>query len=147
MPYPSEYQRATDHFADFLTDVRDECGFGSTHQAYTTAQGVLQVFRRRLSLADAIRFAGVLPVCLRALFIADWDPDEPRRPFGERKEMTREVLDLRPDHNFSNESSIRDVAIALRRHVDEEQFDALLARLPAGAVDFWSVIPARVASR
>ena len=144
MPYPSEYQRATDHFADFLSDVRDESGFTSTHQAYTTAQGVLQVFRRRLGLADAIRFAGVLPACVRALFVADWDPAEPRRAFGDRRKMTEEVLALRSDHNFSNESSIRDVAVALRRHVDAAQFDALLATLPAGAVDFWSVIPARV---
>ncbi|MHB1312542.1 MAG: DUF2267 domain-containing protein [Gemmatimonadaceae bacterium] len=147
MPYPSEYQRATDHFADFLTDVRDESGFSSTHQAFTTAQGVLQVFRRRLGLADAIRFAGVLPVCLRALFVADWDPGEGPRDFRDRRQMTDEVRALRSDHNFSTESSIRDVAIALRRHVDVVQFDALLATLPAGAADFWSVIPARAASR
>ena len=37
-------------------DVRDGCELGSRHQAYTTVQGVFQVFRRRLALADAIRF-------------------------------------------------------------------------------------------
>lgn len=138
MPYPSEYQRATDQFADFLGDVRDASGFVSPHQAYTTVQGVLQTFRRRLSLPDAIRFAGVLPVGLRALFVADWDPAEPRLAFGTREDMGREVRALRADHNFSTDDSIRVVAAALRKQVDEGNLDAVLATLPEGAVGFWA---------
>ncbi len=39
MPYPSEYQRATDHFTKFLTDVKNVSGLGLVHQSYTTTQG------------------------------------------------------------------------------------------------------------
>jgi hypothetical protein len=39
MPYPSEYQRATDHFAKFLSDVKKISDLGSVHQSYTMAQG------------------------------------------------------------------------------------------------------------
>jgi uncharacterized protein (DUF2267 family) len=137
MTVPSEYLRATDHFSAFLLDARDMAGLVSTHQAYTMVQGVLQTFRRRLELREAIRFAGVLPPMLRALFIADWDPEEPRRPFEDRNVMTREVQALRVDHNFAPDTAIRDVARALRRHVDVEKFDRLLARLPDGAAQFW----------
>lgn len=59
----------------FLLDARDTAGLGSTHQAYTMVQGVLQTFRRRLEISEAIRFAGVLPPVLRAIFVADWDQD------------------------------------------------------------------------
>lgn len=138
MPYPAEYQRATDAFAAFLLDVRDRCDFASPNQAYTTAQAVLQVFRRRLALADAIRFADVLPVGLRALFVADWDPDEPRLPFGTLAEMTAEVRALRPGHNFSPDHAIAAVAGALRAHVDAARLDALLATLPLDARRFWA---------
>ncbi len=138
MPYPSEYQRATDEFSAFLADVRDDADFGSPHQAYTTAQGVLQTFRARLSLPDAIRFAGVLPVGLRALFVADWNPDRPPLAFGSREQMSEEVRALRADHNFSTGESIRTVAAVLRRHVDEAKLDAVLATLPNGAIDFWT---------
>ena len=109
----------------------------TTHQAYTMVQGVLQAFRRRLAIPDAIRFAAVLPVGLRALFVADWDPDEPGRSFGDRAAMTREVQGLRPGHNFAPDSAIRDVAGALRRHVDAAAFNRMLGRLPAGAAEFW----------
>ena len=137
MPVPVEYSRATDHFYEFLIDARDTAGLGSTHQAYTMVQGVLRAFRRRLDIKDAILFAGVLPVGLRALFVADWDTDEPRRPFEGRASMTKEVQALRADHNFAPETAIPDVANALRRHVDKDALNRVLARLPEGAAEFW----------
>jgi uncharacterized protein (DUF2267 family) len=87
MPVPPEYQRARDDFYNFLIDARDTAGLSSTHQAYMMVQGVFQTFRRRLDLKDAIRFAGVLPAVLRAIFVADWNTEEPRRPFeGPRRD-------------------------------------------------------------
>jgi len=137
MPVPPQYQRATDDFFAFLAEARDQAGLSTVNQSYTMVQGVLQTFRRRLSLADAIRFAGVLPAVVRAVFVADWDPDEARQPFGDRAAMTAEVLALRPNHNFSPDTAIRDVAAALRRHVDVPAFEAMLASLPEGAAEFW----------
>ena len=137
MPVPAEYSRATDDFYEFLIDVRDTSGLGSTHQAYTMVQGVFQAFRRRLGIKEAIVFAGILPVLLRALFVTDWDTDEPRRSFEDRAIMTKEVQALRADHNFAPETAIRDVASALRRHVDETDLNRVLAKLPEGAAVFW----------
>jgi uncharacterized protein (DUF2267 family) len=69
MPVPAEYQRATDDFYKLLTDARDSAGLTTTNQAYTMVQGVLQVFRRRLEVNEAIRFLSVLPAGMRALFV------------------------------------------------------------------------------
>lgn len=139
MTVPAEYSQAADRFYEYLVDARDEAGLGSTHQAYTMTQGVLQVFRRRLPLADALRFAGTLPVGLRALFVADWDTAEPVRPFEDRTAMTLEARALRAEHNFAPDSAIHDVAAALRRHVDVEAFERVLDALPEGAGAFWRV--------
>jgi uncharacterized protein (DUF2267 family) len=137
MPVPPEYQRATDDFYKLLMDARDSAGLMTTNQAYTMIQGVLQVFRRRLELNEAIRFLSVLPVGVRALFVADWNVNEPKRPFESRPAMTKEVQTLRPEHNFAPETAIHDVAIALRRNLDEAAFDTVLATLPQGAAQFW----------
>ena len=137
MPVPVEYERASAKFYDYLVDARDTAGLWSTHVTYTMTQGVFQVFRRRLSVRDAIAFSNVLPICLRALFVTDWDTDEVKRPFTSREVMTREVKLLRKEHNFSTDTAIQDVAKALRRHVDEEAFDKVLEQLPKGAVEFW----------
>lgn len=137
MPVPAEYERASDQFYKYLVDARDTAGLWSTHVTYTMTQGVFQVFRRRISTKDAIAFANVLPVCLRALFVTDWDLEEPRREFESIDEMNREVKKLREAHNFSTDNAIGHVAKALRRHVDEESLDRLLDSFPGGAKEFW----------
>jgi uncharacterized protein (DUF2267 family) len=139
MTIPSEYRTAAEDFERFLVDARDESGLATRNQVYTMVQGVFQVFRRRLEPREAVRFAGVLPPLLRALFVEDWDMDEPRRAFETRDAMTREVQALRRDHNFAPDTAIRDVARALRRNVDAAALDAILATLPDGARAFWRV--------
>lgn len=137
MPMPMEYRQASLDFERFLLDARDVAGLQTTNQAYTMVQAVLQTFRRRLDIEDAILFADILPPVIRAIFVAEWDLEEPRLPFSGRIAMTREVQALRPDHNISPDSAIADVAGALRRNIDEAKLDRVLARLPAGAADFW----------
>ena len=135
MTMPMDIQHASEDFEKFLTAARDASGLATRNQTYTMIQGVLQAFRRRLGLRDAIRFADALPPIVRAIFVSDWDPDEPQR----RAAMTRDAQSLRKDHNFSPETCIRDVATALRRHIDEDAFDRVLATLPRAAAEFWRV--------
>lgn len=139
MPVPVEYQRATELFYDFLNDVKDESGLVTTHQCYTMVQGVLQTFRRRLTIKEAILFANVLPPVLRAIFVTDWDVDEPSVAFTDMESMITEVRSLRSGHNFSTDNSIREVARALNRHVDRERFSSILEQLPEGSQDFWGL--------
>lgn len=138
MPYPAEYQRASAEFAAFLHDLSDVAMYGSPHPAYTTTQAVFQVFRRRVPLHDAIRFATSLPVGLRALFVAGWDPDEPLRAFATIEQMTAEARELRPNHNFVEADSIAAVSTALWRHVDVATLAAALDAMAPAAAAFWS---------
>ncbi len=139
MPIPAEYQRATDDFYKVLLDARNMAGLESTHQTYTMIQGVLQTFRRRLSIKEVILFAGALPPVFRAILITDWNTDERKRPFENRAAMTKEVQSLRHTHNFSPDNAIKIVARALRKNIDEAAFDETLAKLPEGAVEFWQL--------
>ncbi|MGZ3739988.1 MAG: DUF2267 domain-containing protein [Bdellovibrionota bacterium] len=137
MPVPAEYQRATDNFYQFLEDAKESSGLTSTHATYTMVQAVLQAFRRRLDIKDAIRFANILPASTRALFVADWNPDEPKKAFGDPASLLEEVKSLRSDHNFSPDTAVRDVALALKKNLDQKAFERLLSTLPAGAAEFW----------
>jgi len=139
MTPPVEYQQATIQFYQFLTDARDAAGLQTTNESYTMAQAVLRAFRRRLELKEAIRFLVILPAGVRALFTADWDPEEPKLPFADRETMTHEVQALRPQHNFAPETSIHDVAVALRHNLDETTLDRVLDALGPAAKAFWAV--------
>ncbi len=137
MPIPMAIQHATEDFERFLADARDTAGLTTRNQTYTMVEGVLRAFRARLAVADALRFANVLPPVLRAIFVADWDTDAPPLPFDHRAAMIREAQGLRQHHNFAPDTCIADVAQALRRHMDEAALDQILDTLPDGARDFW----------
>ncbi len=139
MTIPSEYRVAAEVFEKFLVDAREESGLATRNQVYTMVEGVLRTFRRRLDVKEALRFADVLPPLLRALFVSDWDVDELKRPFDAREAMSKEVQTLRIDHNFAPYTAIHDVATALRRNIDEDALDRVLATLPDGAREFWRV--------
>lgn len=137
MTLPPEYQRASQEFEKFMVDARDISGLATTNMAYTMVQGVLQAFRRRLNVRDAALFANVLPAVVRAIFVADWNTDEPQRAFEDRATMTKEVQSLRAAHNFAPDTAIQDVAKALRQNIDQAALDRVLAELPQGAAQFW----------
>jgi uncharacterized protein (DUF2267 family) len=139
MTVPAEYVEASADFRRFLVDLHDIASLTTTNQAYTVAQGVLLAFRRRLDVTGIARFANALPPVLRAIFIADWDPDEPVRSFDDEGAMVKEVQSLRAQHNFASDTSIRDVAVALRKNMDEARLDRALAHLPEAAARFWHV--------
>lgn len=136
---PAPFESSWREFDRLIRDIRDESGLVTINQTYTMLEGVLRVFRRRLTLAQAIDFANVLPILLlRALFISDWDTSEPPVAFGDRAAMAEEVLTLRPGHNSSTPTAIHDVAFGVRKHLaNPAAFDAVLATLPEGAREFW----------
>ncbi len=139
MTVPNEYRQVSVDFQDFLAEVAVEADLTTSHQAYTTLQGVLLAFRKRLTLEEAIQFVQVLPPLLRALFVVKWEPSAPKQEVVDRSVWSRDVQELRLNHNISPSSAIFNVATVLRRHVDANDFEACLTRLPSFAREFWSV--------
>ena len=138
MPMPQVYFDASRDFDAFIRDVRDTCLLQTHHQAYHTLRAVLQVFRNHLAIEDALRFAGVLPPVVRAIFVEDWMPSPPR-PFPDRAMLQAKVKAVRRDHNLAPDTAIADVAAALRRsRIDVRALDRVLAGLPEGARNFWA---------
>jgi uncharacterized protein (DUF2267 family) len=142
MPMPIAYRHATKDWQALLDDLREEFGWGSENVAYT-----LMVFRRRLTPVQGLAFATLLPAVPRAIFVTGWKVDEPPVPFVSREDMTREAQAVRPHHAWTPDHAILAVARALRRHVNQEDLDRLLASFPEGAVDFWALPPGEVVTR
>jgi len=82
----------------------------------------LQAFRRRLDIKDAHPFrryiAGRAACSLRYRLGRRRARTSIRRP----RDHDERSAALRADHNFAPETAVRDVAGALRRHVDEDAF-------------------------
>jgi len=106
MPLPTAYRHATKDWRAFLDDAKQALGLESDNMAYTAVDGVLQVFRRRLSVEQGLAFADVLPAVLRAIFVYDWDVSVPPLPFAPRANLTREAQAVRPHHNLTPDNAI-----------------------------------------
>lgn len=122
-----------------LDDVKYRSGPDSDNQAHTCLVGTLHVFRRRVTVAEALAFADRLPSIPRVIFVAQWTPPQVSVRFGSRTEMTREVQELRQHHNLSPDNSIETVTSALRRRIHPRDREEAMAALPTEATTFWEV--------
>ncbi|MBU2607543.1 MAG: DUF2267 domain-containing protein [Alphaproteobacteria bacterium] len=141
MTVPREYKHASEDFYAFLEDAERAAMLQTSHQTYTMVDAVLQVFRRRLTPSQVLVFAGVLPPCLRALFVENWHPGDPVLPFAHRASLTHEVQSVRSQHNFSPDDSIAAVANALHLNVDRDAFADVLQKMPEGSATYWAQSP------
>lgn len=137
MPMPYAYRHAGRDWAAFLGDVREVTGLPTDNTAYTAVEGVLAAFRRRLTPAQAVAFAQVLPAVPRAIFVAGWDVTAAPVPPGTRADWTTEAQGLRRAHNIAPDNVVEAVAVALRRSVRAADLDRTLAALPPFAAQFW----------
>ena len=136
---PWTYRHASKEWAAFLADAKEAMSLVSDNSAYTAVQGVFLVFRRRVTPAQGIAFASVLPAVPRAIFVHRWDIAAPPLPFADRATLTAEAQALRPDHNLTPANCIEATARALRRSVDQRDLDRVLADMPEAARAFWHV--------
>lgn len=139
MPMPWTYRQASREWRAFLDDMRDHAGLETDNLAYTAIQAVLQAFRRRLTPEQGIAFADVLPAVPRAIFVQGWDIGAAPVPFGTRPDWVAETKALRPHHSLTPDTAIPATARALWRQVNHRDLARVLARMPEGAADFWSV--------
>lgn len=139
MPMPWTYRHASKEWQAFLDDAKDQMGLVSDNMAYTAVDGVLQVFRRRLTVEQGLTFASVLPTVPRAIFVNKWVPDDPPAPWPQRVTLTAEVKALRPHHNLTPDNAITATAFALRRRVDQRDLDRALNSIGPEALAYWTV--------
>ncbi|OIQ75155.1 hypothetical protein GALL_431780 [mine drainage metagenome] len=139
MPMPWTYRHASKEWRAILDDLKERMGLVSDNTAYTALDGVLQVFRCRLTAQQGLDFATVLPSIPRAIFVAGWQIADQPLPFGDRTALTRDVKAVRQNHNLTPDNAIEAVASTLRRYPDKADLERVLPRLPEGAVQFWYV--------
>ncbi|AJE48555.1 DUF2267 domain-containing protein [Celeribacter indicus] len=141
MTMPWTYRHAQKEFRSFLADAKGRMGhvMESDNMTYTAVDGVLQVFRRRLTPPQVIAFGDAIPSLLRAMLVYNWRVDAVPLPFGTRAEMIREAQSLRKAHNITPLNVIEATAYALWRHSSHHDLERVLAGISPEAVAFWTV--------
>ena len=56
-----------------------------------------------------------------------------------KEKLRAEVKAIREAHNFSTDTAIAEVAVALRQNMNESDYDLMLKNLPSEAATYWKV--------
>ena len=139
MTIPSAYRRATQDFEKFLEDLLAISSLATSHQCFTQTRAVFLVFRSHVEPQVALDFANALRPVLRAIFIEDWNLASPVTPMPGKEKLRAEVKAIREAHNFSTDTAIAEVAVALRQNMNESDYDLMLKSLPSEAATYWKV--------
>ena len=139
MPQPWTYRHASQEYRGFLDDIKDKMDLTSDNMAYTAVDGVFQTFRKRVTAAQGLAFASILPCVPRAIFVANWVPSEEPEPWLGRDALIEEAQSLRKHHNLTPSNCIEATAWALRRSIQSKDWDRAMLALPQIAQDFWFV--------
>jgi uncharacterized protein (DUF2267 family) len=137
MAVPQDYMNASRDFDLFMDDFMEISMLATHHQAYAVLRAVLHVFRSQLTVEQVARFADALPPVLRAIVLEDWRPSDNASSLPDETPQVTEVRAIRRDRSLATETSIHDVARALRRHVHMGDFRRALDPLPPRAQRFW----------
>ena len=144
MTIPSAYRSATQDFEKFLEDLLAISSLATSNQCYTQIRSVFLVFRSHVEPQVALDFANALPPILRAIFIEDWNLASPVTPMPGKEKLRAEVKAIREAHNFSTDTAIAEVALALHRNMNELDYNLMLKNLPAEAATYWKAEPPAV---
>jgi uncharacterized protein (DUF2267 family) len=139
MPMPFAYRSASADFEKFNEDLLAISSLATSNQCYTQTRSVFLVFRSHVEPQVALDFANALPPVLRAIFVEDWNLGSPVTPMPGKEQLQAEVKAIRQDHNFSTDTAIAEVALALRQNMNELDYGLMLKNLPAEAATYWKV--------
>ena len=138
MTMPPEIAQASTQFMELLGALKQRASLQTHNQCYAMLRAVLHGFRGYMTVTQAIAFAGGLPPVVRAIFLADWRPDEaPPPPPPSRQEFAAAVVKRLAPHHIPPDSIVSDVFAVLAYRADPARTAEAIDMLPAGLKQLW----------
>jgi uncharacterized protein (DUF2267 family) len=115
-----------------LRDIEQAYGWPESrrNQSYAALRAVLHTLRDRLTVNESAQFAAQLPMLIRGLYYADWDPRQTP------KKMTKDQFLQRVQQEFNYEIKggmdqlVHTVVHSLHRYVTEGEWEDIKASVP-----------------
>ena len=102
------------------------------NQSYAALRAVLHALRDRLSVDEAAQLGAQLPMLVRGLYYAEWDPSKVPMKLNRDEFVER----IRQQFPYEIEGDIeqleRTVLQALRHHIADGEWDDVKAMMPRG---------------
>ncbi len=140
MALPTSLARAVQQIQEWLKELRDNGDFSNINQSLAVLRVVLHQLRDRLTVEEAVDLGAQLPLIVRGIYYAGWQPHKvPRKANTKQKFVDEVVLKLRP-HTVPAERAVRDVFALMAHHCDAGEISDVIAQLPKELKELWPEI-------
>ncbi len=132
----SSFKTTEDKTNRLLREIEEAYGWPKErrNQSYAALRAVLHAVRDRLTVEETAQLGAQLPMLVRGIFYAEWDPS--RVPLKQNREeflqQIREKFPYRIDGDI--EQLERTVLQALRRHITDGEWDDVKSLMPKDLV-------------
>ncbi|CUH98300.1 DUF2267 domain-containing protein [Leisingera aquaemixtae] len=125
-------------FAEWLNQLCEDLEWPDKSRAYLLLHETLHAIRDFLSVDEAADLAAQLPVLVRGVFYAGWDPSKtPAKPRSKKDLLARIEARFDKDPLDDPERAVAAVFDLLRRHVSKGEFDQVKNAMRKPIRDLW----------
>ena len=134
----STLDHAPQVFAEWLNELREDLGWPEKPRAYLLLHETLHAIRDFLTVDEAADLAAQLPVLVRGVFYAGWDPSKtPIKPRSNTALLTRIEAQFDKEPLEDPERAVAAVFDLLRRHVSSGEFDQVRHAMRKTIQELW----------
>jgi uncharacterized protein (DUF2267 family) len=128
----TSFQTTEDKTNRLLHEIEEAYGWPKErrNQSYAALRAVLHALRDRLSVEEAAQLGAQLPMLVRGIYYAEWDPSKVPMKLN-REEFLRRIRDEFPyEIEGDVEQLERKVLRALRRYITDGEWNDIKAVMP-----------------
>ena len=128
----TSFQTTEDKTNRLLHEIEEAYGWPKQrrNQSYAALRAVLHALRDRLSVEEAAQLGAQLPMLVRGIYYAEWDPSKVPMKLN-REEFLRRIRDEFPyEIEGDVEQLERKVLRALRRYITDGEWKDIKAVMP-----------------
>lgn len=132
------FRRAVQKAEEWTHEVKRELGAGDLQHAWLALGTVLHALRDRLTIVEVAQLGAQLPLLVRGLYFAGWDPGPKLERDRKREKFLEEIREQFPNPDVDAKAVALAVFAVLDAHVSPGELDDVRALLPKPIRELWS---------
>lgn len=132
------FRRAVQKADEWTHEVERELGAGDQQNAWLALGAVLHAVRDRLTVVEVAQLGAQLPLLVRGLYFAGWDPGQKLDRDRKREKFFEEIQEAFPKPDVDAKEVALAVFAVLDAHVSPGELDDVRNLLPKSIRELWT---------
>ena len=137
------FRRAVQKADEWTHELKRELGTDDLEHAWLALGAVLHALRDRLTVMEVAQLGAQLPVLVRGLYFAGWDPGRKQERERRKEKFFEEIQECFPNPDVDAKAVALAVFAVLDAHVSPGELDDVRNLLPKPVRELWATLAER----